>query len=238
MSTILAYEEFVKALESARMPRGSVKHPFSQLWAEGKLSRAQLGKWATQHYYYIEVIAQQFAALYARMPDLTGRLMLLDNLVGEEMPENTDKSHPNLLLKFAEACGVSREEVREAESDSLILPTTRAMRSWVWELCSIRPLGQACAGIMVALEGQLPTLYPTYIKAMEKMGFSEDELEFFHVHVVADVEHADVGLQLAYKYSPTRAEQELAIAAVDASAGLRYSMLNGIHEALIVQQAA
>ena len=48
-------------------------------------------------------------------------------------------------------------------------------------------LAEACAGIMVALEGQLPTLYPKYVEAMHRMGYSDDDLEFFHVHIVGDV---------------------------------------------------
>lgn len=232
MDNRVSFEEFVKELEAARLPQGSGKHPFSQAWADGRFGREELGLWAIQHFYYIDAIPPQFAALYARMPDTEGRLLLLENLIGEDMPETPEKSHPNLLIKFAEACGLSRTRVVDAEVNGEILATTRAMRAWIWELATIRPLEQACAGIMVALEGQLPTLYPPYIDAMKKIGFSDDDLEFFHVHVENDVEHAEVGLRLCYNYADTREKQKLAINAVKASAGLRYSMLDGV-QALI-----
>jgi pyrroloquinoline-quinone synthase len=234
----LGRDEFVAALEAARLPRGSGKHPFSQMWAEGKLSREQLGRWAIQHYYYISAIPQQFAALYARMPDPAGRHLLMENLVGEEMPATPEKSHPNLLLKFARACGLNDAQMEAAEANGLVLSGTRSMRAWIWELATIRPIGESCAGIMVALEGQLPTLYPGYITAMEKMGFTEDELEFFHVHVENDVEHAAVGLELCYKYSETEVMQNMAIQAVKTSASIRYTMLSEINEALVLNQAA
>src|SRR5690606_8102992 len=121
-------------------------------------------------------IPAQFAALYSRMPDAEGRELIMENLVGEEPPHAPEKSHPRLLLKFASACGLSDEDVAAAERRGEILPSTRAMRAWIWELSTIRPMHEACAGIMVALEGQLPTLYPGYIIAMRKMGFSDDEL--------------------------------------------------------------
>lgn len=228
----VAYEDFVQELEAARKPKGSDKHPLSVEWMNGRLSRKQLGFWAVQHFYYIDAVPPQFAALYARMPDIEGRLMLLDNLLGEDMPDQPEKSHPNLLLQFAETCGVKKEDVVSAEQDGEILATTRAMRAWIWELATIRPLEQACAGIMVALEGQLPTLYPSYIDAMRKMGFTDEQLEFFHVHVENDVEHAEVGLKLCYKFADTRQKQLLAIEAVKASAALRYSMLDGVLQAL------
>jgi len=230
--------DFYAALEEARKPKGSGKHPFSKVWSDGGLSRQQLGEWAIQHYYYISAIPQQFAAFYARMPDPMGRHLLMENLVGEEMPHAPEKSHPNLLLKFARACGLSDETVLAAETDGKILGGTRSMRAWIWELATIRPIHEACAGIMVALEGQLPTLYPGYITAMEKMGFTEDDLEFFHVHVENDVEHARVGLELCYKYAETAQMQHMAIEAVKGSAYLRYTMLSEIQDMLMVKQAA
>lgn len=238
MSTPMSKEEFFRALEDARKPRHGGGHAFSRAWAAGELSRAQLGQWAVQHFYYIDAVPQQFAALYARLPDLDARQHLLENLLGEEMPSAPGKRHPELCAKFAAACGVSREELHGAEEAGRILPTTRAMRSWVWELATIRGLGEACAGIMVALEGQLPTLYPKYVEAMRKMGFSDDDLEFFHVHIEGDTEHAHVGLELAYRYSPTVELQRKAIAAVHASAQMRYSMLDGIHAAIVSRHAA
>lgn len=236
--TLLKEVPFYAALEDARRPRGSGKHPFSQAWGSGQLSRAQLGQWAVQHYHYIVAIPPQFAALYSRMPDAQGREMLMENLVGEEPPHAPEKSHPRLLLKFARACGLTDEDVTGAEMRGDVLPATRAMRAWIWELATLRPIHEACAGIMVALEGQLPTLYPPYIDAMTKAGFTEDELEFFHVHVENDDEHAAVGLQLCHRFSDTVEKQKMSIQAVAGSAGLRYNMLSEIHAHLEVSQAA
>ena len=235
---MLQQQAFFSALEAARQPRHGGGHPFSRLWAQGKLSREQLGRWAVQHYYYIAEIPQQFAALYARLPDLDARQHLLENLLGEEMPETPEKRHPDLLIKFAEASGIPGEQVRDADLHDEILPTTRAMRAWIWELSSIRHLAESAAGIMVALEGQLPTLYPAYVKAMRKMGYGEDDMEFFHVHIEGDTEHAHVGLELTQRYATTDALQERAIATVRASASLRWSMLDGIQAAVVVPKAA
>jgi pyrroloquinoline-quinone synthase len=238
MSTLLNQKDFFAALEAARLPKHGGGHPFSRAWAAGELSRAQLGEWAIQHLYYIDPIPQQFAALYARLPDLDARQHLLENLLGEEMPACPEKRHPDLLRKFARACGVSDERMLRAEQNGEVLPTSRAMRAWIWELSTIRPLGESCAGIMVALEGQLPTLYPKYVEAMRKMGFSDDDMEFFHVHIEGDTEHAHIGLELTARYSTTPELQTRSIAAVRASAEMRFSMLDGIHAKLLTRKAA
>ena len=77
-----------------------------------------------------------------------------------------------------------------------------------------------------------------YINAMEKMGFTDEELEFFHVHVEADTEHAAVGLDLCYRYADTEEKQIMAIEAVRGSAAIRYNMLTDILNSIVVKNAA
>ncbi len=218
--------------------RYSGGHACGRAWAANELSRSQLGEWAIQHFYYIDPIPQQFALLYSRLPDLDARQHLLENLLGEEMPGRPGKRHPDLLRKFARACGVGDDDIYRAEEKGLILPTTRAMRAWIWELASQRTMAEAFSGIMVALEGQLPTLYPMLVDAMHKMGFDDQQLEFFHVHIENDPGHEASGLSIATRYANTPELQRRAIAAVRASAQMRYSMLSGMQAAFGLRQAA
>jgi pyrroloquinoline-quinone synthase len=228
----MSKKEFYAALVKARTVRHSGAHPFSVAWANGELSRAQLGFWAMQHYYYIEMIPQQFGHFFCRLPDLDARQHMLENLIGEEEPNKPNKRHPDLMLKFAKACGVSPERCRTAELRGEILPTTRAMRSWIYELVAFRDLAEAAAGIMVALEGQTPTLFPKYVQACKRIGFKTDDLEFFQVHIDNDPSHEGEGLEITLRYATTPELQRKAIAAVTASATQRLAMLDGIWAAL------
>ncbi|MCY1167236.1 MAG: iron-containing redox enzyme family protein [Pseudomonadota bacterium] len=232
MSTLLSKAQFKDALANARAKRHSGTHPFSIAWSNGELTREQLGKWAVQHHYYIDHIPQQFGHFFCRLPDLDARQLMLENLVGEEMLGQDGKRHPDLMVKFASACGVPVKEVMEADLDGRILPATRAMRSWIYELVAFRSLVEGAAGIMLALEGQTPTLFPSYVKACKKLGFTDDELEFFYVHMEADVEHQHHGFEITHRYANTPELQRVAIAAVGASAGQRRAMLDGIWLAL------
>lgn len=238
MSGLMQPKKFHQALEQAREGNHSTRHPLSTAWANGELNRAQLGFYATQHYYYIAAIPQQFAQLYVRLPDLPARQHMLENLVGEEDPAAPDKRHPDLLLNFIEACGQAREITIAAEQNNQILPAVRAMRAWIWELVGFRTMAEASAGIMVALEGQLPRIYSAYIAAMRQQGFSDEALEFFRVHVENDTEHAASGLEICTTYATTPALQAAAIAAVQASVALRWEMLSSIYAALPGRQQA
>lgn len=233
MADLMDNETFWAAMAEARQSVASIGHPFTKAWANGELTRQQLGDWAVQHYYYIAPVPQHLALLFSRLPDLDGRQHLMENIVGEEMPETPEKRHPELLVKFAMACGKTREDVEEAEWNGTILPSTRAMAAWTWELTTIRHISEACSGLMVGLEGQLPTLYPKYVAAMEKMGFSDDELEFFHVHIEGDVGHAQTGLELSARYADNPLLRRRAVASVKATAAMRYKMLDGVYDAIV-----
>ena len=224
VSDLLPKTEFWKKLQEARTPSHSIGNPFSNAWKSGELTKAQLGFWAMQQYYYIEEVPQMFALLFARLPDLDARLHMLENLHGEEFPER----HPDLMLNFAEACGFDRERVKNAYTNGEVLPSAIAMRSWTYELATIRPLSDSAAGIMVALEGQTPAIYPHYINAGKSMGFTDEELKFFHVHVEADEGHEEHGLEICSRYATTRELQERAIATVGTSARMRYRMLDNV----------
>ena len=232
MAQMMTKKEFFKALVKARTAKHSGGHAFSNAWANGELSKAQLGFWAIQHFYYIDMIPQQFGHFFCRLPDLDARAHMLENLVGEEMPGQPGKRHPDLLLKFAKACGVPTQRAINADQRGEILPSTRAMRSWIYELVGFRHLAESSAGIMVALEGQTPTLFPRYVAACKKLGMTDDDLEFFHVHIVADIEHEDHGLEITSRYATSLELQQKAIAAVTASASQRLAMLDGIWGAL------
>jgi len=231
MDRMMDDKTFWKALEDARTSVHSGGHPFSVAWANGELSLEQIGQWAVQHFYYIDAVPQVFGHYIGRLDHLEARVHMLENLAEEEMPETPEKRHPDLLVKFGVACGVPVQDFYEAEFTGKILPSTRAMRSWLWELVTVRHLSESAAGIMVALEGQLPTLYPKYVDAMRKQGLTDDDMEFFHVHIVGDVEHAQVGLEITSHYANTPETQKKAIAVVRASTEMRWRMLDGINDA-------
>jgi len=221
--------EFRTKLDEAREASSSVSHSFSEEWAAGRLSRRQMGYWAMQHWYYISRIPQQFGQMYVRCPDSDTRLFILENLVGEE--EESGR-HPDLLLDFADACGYPRAEVERADRDGRVLPTTRAMRAWIEELVQSRHTVEQAAGIMVALEGQLPTMYSRYVEVCRSMGFTDEELRFFTVHIEGDTEHAGVGYELCERYATTPELEELAVGACRASAQMRVAYLDGVTRAL------
>src|SRR5207247_11351127 len=97
-------------LQKAAAARHSRLNPFTERWVSGELTRQQLGAWVCQHYQYVSQFPRWCAAVYADCPDADARDFLLENIVEEE----SGTKHVDLLIRFGEACGVSRKAVETA----------------------------------------------------------------------------------------------------------------------------
>ena len=65
MAELMNRDEFRTALENAIKGKSANASPFSIAWAEGKLSREHLSRWAENHYHYVGPFADYLGYLYA-----------------------------------------------------------------------------------------------------------------------------------------------------------------------------
>ena len=105
-------------IEEAIGQYAMLRHPFYQLWNEGKLSATTLAEYARQYYAHVCAFPTYVSAVHSRCDSLPVRQLLLENLIEEERGAD---NHPELWLRFAEGLGVSRDQVRSAR----LLPSTR-----------------------------------------------------------------------------------------------------------------
>ena len=178
---ILDPDAFRTALENAIKGRSANTSPFSVAWASGKLSREHLCRWAENHYHYVGPFADYLAYVYARMPEtyVEAKDFLLANMYEEEIGGDR---HTDLLIRFGEACGTTRERITDPDNMS---PTTRALQSWCYAVAMREDPIVAVAGLVVGLESQVPSIYRRQTPTLrESYGFSDEEVEFFDLHIV------------------------------------------------------
>src|ERR1041384_1935353 len=190
---------FRKRLEDAVNARHSRMNPFTEQWVKGTLSRDQVGAGAAQPYQYVSQFARWCATVYGECPDADARDFLLENIIEEE----SGTKHVDLLIRFAEACGVSRAQVESMRQ----LPTTRGLTAWCFEM-SRRPFHIAAAGLLVGLESQVPGIYKRNLPPLKThYGFTDHEVEFFAIHIEADEVHGERGYQIVERHSTTPEKQ-------------------------------
>ncbi len=180
MST--AKGNLVAHLDQAIEARHLLKHPFYQDWQEGKLNRAALQLYAAQYYRHVEAFPRHLRVLANRAEDNL-REVVLENLAEEENPA---RPHPKLWLDFAEAVGVSEEDIAASPS----LPGTQAVVETFRTICAERPAAEAVAALY-AYESQVPEIATTKMDGLRRFyGVNEPKgLAYFAVHEEADKAH-------------------------------------------------
>ena len=238
----MAASAFLHALEEAVTQRHSAQHPWSDAWASGKLDRRILGEWVKQQYHFVRHFSEWIAAIYANCPHQDVQQFLLENVAEEEgligSGDFAPVRHTDLLLEFAETCGIPRSHVVEAEAKGELLPELIGLRSWC-AVQSRRPFIEALPGLLIGLESQVPGIYrKTMPPLIEKYGFAETELAYFSLHIEADIAHSEKGYEIVEKYATTDTERATAIHLVKEAAMMRRLYIDGLYRNLVERPKA
>lgn len=234
MSELLSRDDFRTALENAIKGKSANKSPFSLAWAGGTLSREQLARWAENHYHYVGPFADYLAYVYARMPaqHVEAKDFLLANMYEEEIGGDR---HTDLLIRFAEACGTSRERVTDEDNMS---PTTRALQAWCYAVAMREDPVVAVAGLVVGLESQVPSIYRKQTPTLrEKYGFTDEEVEFFDLHIVSDEIHGERGYQIVLELADTPELQARCLKICEVGAQMRLLYTTALYNDYVAVQA-
>jgi pyrroloquinoline-quinone synthase len=209
---------FRTALETAIKGKSANTSPFSIAWAQGKLSRAHLARWAENHYHYVGPFASYLGYVYGRLPEefTETKDFLLSNMYEEEIGGDR---HTDLLIRFAEACGTTAARVKDPDNMS---PTTRGLQSWCYSIAMREDPIVAIAGLVVGLESQVPSIYRRQTPTLrEKYGFTDQEVEFFDIHIVSDEIHGERGYQIVLAHAKTVEMQQRCLRICEIGAEMR-----------------
>lgn len=197
-----------------------LKHPFYQDWNMGTLSRETLKTYSRQYYHHVEAFPRYISATHSNCADIESRQSLLENLIDEERgPEH----HPELWLRFAEGLGEARENVKAEK----LLPQTQELIDTFLRLS--RSSYAEGLGALYAYEQQVPEVAASKIEGLKsRYGISSERaLEFFNVHLKADVYHSQEADKLLSKLAAT--DQQKAAEAAKAAAAALWRFLDGVH---------
>jgi pyrroloquinoline-quinone synthase len=180
----------IASLDRQIRSRHLLTHPFYVEWSQGEVSMDTLRNYAGQYYQFERNFPRYVAGAYARVLDPERRRVLLSNLMDEE---GRDPTHPELWLRFAEAIGADRRQVRESAAN----PATRALLR-TYERFALRGDAAGALGALYAYESIFPEVAAEKSRGLRThYGVrSARAHEFFRVHSVADLEHAEAERRL------------------------------------------
>jgi len=199
-----------------------LKHPFYADWKSGKLTNAMLREYAKQYYKHVAAFPRYLSAVHSKIEDFDDRRLVLQNLMDEE---NGDKNHIDLWINFGKALGLTKEEIRNASA----VDETNSFVNHFLKTTKEKSVAEGIAALY-AYESQIPNVSHEKINGLVNFyGVGTQEgLEYFEVHKLADVEHSEAEKELIEKYSA--GHEEKVLQTVDETLDAYWSMLTGVQK--------
>ena len=154
-----------------------LKHPFYQLWSDGKLEMQSLAGYSKEYYQLVKAIPEFMSPLIIMSP-MSSKKELEENRTEES-------EHIALWEKFAGSLGVNSGQL-------LAYKGSEKTRRAVSRLAALMgTLGQGAAA-MYAFEKEIPELSRIKLEGLKEFyGMdSKDATDYFKLHITADVHHA------------------------------------------------
>jgi len=216
---------FHDQLVAARDKRHSKNHPFFELWAAGKLTKAQTAFYCTQHFHFVGEFLNWLAYQGSQIRERDVKNYLFENLSDEEDP---DDRHLDMLKDYVAACGVERDSVET----SVLLGGTDQLQNWGWRMVYQTRWPIALAGMFIGLESQFLDICKKIVPALHQhYGFKPHarEIRFFEEHIHADEVHGTKGFAIVEKYCNTPELQAAAVKQVEEATLRRWRYMNNIY---------
>ncbi len=167
----------IKKIDEMIEERSLLKHPFYQMWSDGKLTRESLAGYSKEYFQLVKAVPSFMTPIIDKSPDSVVRELV------ENQQEESDHIKP--WIEFAGELGISEDELTSYSG-------TSKTRKAVSDLNALMNTfdGGACA--MYAFEKEIPKISQTKLDGLaEFYGMtSNDATQYFKLHTEADIRHA------------------------------------------------
>ena len=205
----------IKKIDEMIEERSLLKHPFYEMWSDGKLSLDSLSGYSKEYFQLVKAVPSFMTPIIQQAPDY-----FVNELVENQQEES---SHIKLWTKFAGAVGISEDEIEKYQG----LDKTRQAVTMLSSLMATYE-GGACA--MYAFEKEIPKISQIKLDGLaEFYGISSEEAtQYFKLHTEADIRHAAAWRKILEKSSQNPDEL---IQTADISISAQNLLLDSCYEA-------
>ena len=157
--------------------RSLLKHPFYQMWSDGKLTQESLAGYSKEYFQLVKAVPSFMTPIIEKSPG-----SVVSELVDNQQEES---DHIKPWISFAGELGISEEELTSyagtAKTQKAVSDLNQLMNTFD---------GGACA--MYAFEKEIPKISQTKLDGLaEFYGMTSNEAtEYFKLHTEADIRHA------------------------------------------------
>jgi pyrroloquinoline-quinone synthase len=214
-------KELTEVMNSQWFEGGS---PFMIDFAEGRVPKKNLARFAPSYCFQVDNFKRCVAAVYAKAEPRDVRELMLENLLEEHGEGDQSRDHAQLVARFGRALGADLPTPYDLEP----IPESRAWVERILAVCLEEEFVVGLAALSYGIEARTRTMAFLGSIYKDKYGVTEEDLEFFFMHLEADEEHAGRAIELIRKYCTTEVQLEKCKRAVtevlDATRGVAEGM--------------
>lgn len=189
----------VKKIDELIEQKSLLKHPFYQMWSDGKLSAEMLAGYSKEYFQMVKAVPSFVDEIAKFAPS---------EMVNELRSNQKEESeHIEPWTNFAVSLGIKKDEM---SSYSGLEKTNQS----VSELSSLMTSLEGGAAAMYAFEKEIPKISHTKLEGLEKFYSitSDDATEYFRLHMEADIRHAATWQNVLENIPEERHEELIEIA--------------------------
>ncbi|MFY9572664.1 MAG: iron-containing redox enzyme family protein [Blastocatellia bacterium] len=180
----------------------------------------------SQYYLYSKNFTRYIAALMANTNSDYHRSRLSENLWDEGGGAEPEKRHAELFRKFLrEGLSINLETIEYSDSASYFA------REYLDFCLKSHPMAGS-AFLSLGTEGIVARMYSIFVEGMRNAGIDDSKLEFFHIHMECDDEHAITLQEMMLSYSDQPEWYNSCLQAMDWALTLRYRFFESLYEGL------
>ncbi len=196
-------------------------------FAQGAFSRDDLRYIYSQYHHYSKNFTRFIAAVMANCESDLFRAQLSENLWDEGGGCEPERRHAQIFRNFL----VRSLGVEQPESIEYAPYTRHFVREYLVYCLRSEPMGGS-AFLSLGTEGIVARMYQTMIHGLIQAGIPDAELEFFHIHVGCDDEHAVTLERMMASYAREPGWFDACLAAMNRALELRGEFFDHIFASL------
>lgn len=221
---LLSVEELHTHLQEIGREFYHHRHPFHLMMHEGRLNRGQLQAWALNRYYYQSSIPTKDAIILSRSSDRNFRVAWRKRIIDHDGNASSNGGIERWIM-LAEATGLKRERV---ERNAEVLPGVRYAVDAYLNLVRDRSFLEAVASSLTEMFSR--DLIALRMDALqEHYPWLNTGLAYFEARLDQAPEDAKFAFDWVAKNALTRAQQELAMAALREKCAILWAQLDAIY---------
>jgi len=167
----------IKRIDEMIEERSLLKHPFYEMWSDGKLTLDSLAGYSKEYFQLVKAVPAFMTPIIEKAPE-----SVISELI-ENQQEEADHIKP--WIRFAGELGISEQELT---GYSGLEKTKKA----VSDLSSLMGTFEGGSCAMYAFEKEIPKISQTKLDGLAQFyGMTSDQAtEYFKLHTEADIRHA------------------------------------------------